>query len=110
MSEHTNVQIIEQDGQPAFAVVPYGEWLEMTDQKKEPLIPHEVVSLIFEKNMSPLAAWRTHLKFTQEDIAKDLGVSQAAIAQMEKVDSKPQKKTRIKYAAALGLTIEHLYA
>ena len=45
-----------------------------------------------------------------EDIAKDLGVSQAAIAQMEKVDSKPQKKTRMKYAAALGLTIDHLDA
>ena len=50
------------------------------------------------------------MKFTQEDIAKDLGVSQAAIAQMEKVDSKPQKKTRMKYAAALGLTIDHLDA
>ena len=82
----------------------------MTHQLKKPLIPHEVVSLIFEKNMSPLAAWRTHLKLTQEDIAKDLGVSQAAIAQMEKVESKPHTKTRIKYAAALGLTIEHLDA
>ena len=30
MTAHTDVQIIELDGKPAFAVVPYDRWLELS--------------------------------------------------------------------------------
>lgn len=44
MNVHNDIQIIRQDGKPAFAVVPYDKWLELTVSQDENIyIPHEVV-------------------------------------------------------------------
>ena len=111
MKIHTEkVQIIEQNGHPAFAVVPYADWLAILGKSDDDnaTVPHEVVALIFEKGLSPLAAWRSHLGHSQSDIASALNITQAGVAQIEKPESKPQKRTRVKYAAALGITLEQL--
>ncbi|MFA6011702.1 MAG: helix-turn-helix transcriptional regulator [Desulfobacteraceae bacterium] len=109
MSVHTEIQIIKQNGKPAFAVVPYDKWLELTGGDDESVyIPHEVVGYQLKQNLSLIAAWRKHLKITQKELAERTGISQPAIAQIEKNSSKAQKKTLEKIASAMGLLVEQI--
>lgn len=108
MSGHTDVQIIRQGGKPVFAVVPYDRWLELSGDNKETYIPHEVVGYQLHEGLSALAAWRKYLGITQKELAAKVGMSQPAIAQIEKIDSKPQKKTLKKIAAALQIEVDQL--
>jgi len=109
MSTHTNVQIITQGGKPAFAVVPYDQWIEMTGEKRVNVyIPHEVVGLQLKQELSLIAAWRRYKKLSQAELGDRLGISQAAVAQIESKESKPQKETLRKIAKALGIDVEQL--
>lgn len=54
-----------------------------------------------------MAAWREHLSLTQVQVASRMNITQAAYAQMERVE-KPRKATLQKVADALGLTVEQL--
>jgi len=109
MNVHTDIQIIRQGGKPAFAVVPYDKWLELTGSEDENIyIPHEVVGYQLKEGLSLIAAWRKHLKITQKELAAKTGITQPAIAQIEKPDSKPQEKTIQKIAAAMGLSVEQV--
>ena len=69
MSTLTNYQIIEKDGKPAFAVIPYDEFLKLI-RDEERTIPHEVVGLVVKKGMNLVKAWRTYLGMTQAEVAK----------------------------------------
>ena len=107
MNVRTEVQIIhDRDGAPAFAVVPYADWLAIRD-KEQSLVPNEVVALVFDREWSPMRAWREHLGLTQAEVAARAGITQAAYAQMETA-AKPRATTRKKIAAALGITPEQL--
>ena len=67
MGTLTDVQIIKEDGKPAFAVIPYEEYLRLLPQDDDVIVPHEVVGLIIKKGMNLVKAWRTHLGLTQRD-------------------------------------------
>lgn len=109
MNVHTDIQIIRQDGKPVFAVVPYDQWLKLTGSEDENVyIPHQVVGYQIKEGLSLIAAWRKHLKITQKELAVKAGMTQAAISQIEKPDSKPQEKTVEKIARAMGLNVEQL--
>jgi len=110
MNVHTDIQIIRQNGKPAFAVVPYNKWLELTgsDEDENIYIPHEVIGYQLKEDLSLIAAWRKHLKITQKELAAKTGMTQPAIAQIEKQDSKTQAKTLKKIAVAMGLDTEQL--
>ncbi|TNI16309.1 helix-turn-helix domain-containing protein [Aeromonas dhakensis] len=110
MKTHTGVQIINQAGKPAFAVIPYEHYLELTASHDEGdvYIPDEVVGLQVEHGLSLLAAWRTYKKLSQQELASRIGISQSAVAQMEKPMSKPRIATLRKVANALGITLSHL--
>lgn len=104
----TAVQFINgQDGQPAFAVVPYGDYLKMVEGK-QPKIPHAVIRLMVEHSCSLLCAWRRHRRLSQSDVAQALGTTQSAVAQTESATSKPQKATREVWASVLGCEPEQL--
>lgn len=111
MSAHTNHQIIRnQQGTPQYVVVPYAEYLALIKKSKIDLeqgVPSEVVNLVFNKNYSPAKAWREYLGLTQEEAAANINVSQSAYSQFEAAE-RPQKKTRAKIAAALGINLEQL--
>jgi DNA-binding XRE family transcriptional regulator len=63
---------------------------DMTKQITDNIyLPNEVVGLQIEKGMSPIAAWRTYKGLSQQQLADQLGVSQPAIAQLEREGSKP---------------------
>ncbi len=109
MSGHTEVQIIKQGGKPAFAVVPYDQWLELTGgEDRVEYIPHEVVGLQLKQGLSLIAAWRKYKGITQQELGDKTGMSQPAIAQIENSESKPKTKTLGKIAKALGVRLEQL--
>ena len=113
MSTLTNVQMIRDvQGRAAFVVLPIAEYENLLAQARvarmraEALIPHEVVSLMVE-GASAARAWREHLGLTQAEVAERMGITQAALAQMEAA-ARPRKATRAKLATALGLDVEQL--
>jgi len=107
MNAPTNVQILtDAKGEPAFAVIPYSEYLGMAGQRA-PTIPNAVVNKIINKDMTPIRAWREHLGLTQTEVARRLGVSQSAYAQQEAKEP-VRKSTRERIARALGIVPEQL--
>ena len=107
MKTPTNVQYIKQNGKPVFAVIPYDEYIKLLPTENIN-IPHEVVGLVIKKGMNLVKAWRTHLGFTQSEIAKKAGITQAALSQMEKDENTLRTATLEKLAKAMGLSIEQL--
>jgi len=109
MNVPTDIQIIRQpDGLPAFAVIPWGDYL--ANYRAEPVdipspgnpIPNAVVGYMVKEQLSPIAAWRKHLGLSQSTVAARIGISQSAYAQQEAA-AKPRKATREKIAQALGI-------
>ena len=107
MNIPTDIQIISHSGKPAFAVVPYDQWLQLTGQTAEVYFPHDVVGYQLQ-GYSLIAAWRKYKKLSQGQLADRLGISQSAMAQIESRDSKPQTKTLERIANALSITILQL--
>jgi len=107
MKAPTNIQYIEQNGKPAFVVIPYDEYIKWLPVEEDS-IPHEVAELVIKKNMNLVKAWRTYLGKTQSEIAKKAGISQAALSQMEKTDNPLRNATLEKLAIAMGLSVEQL--
>tara|TARA_R110002167_G_scaffold98718_13_gene259443 strand:+ start:34 stop:282 length:249 start_codon:yes stop_codon:yes gene_type:complete len=70
--------------------------------------PHEVVGYQLEQGLSLIGAWRKYRRLTQADLATRLGISQPALAQIEKPDAKPQPKTLARVARALGVSVAQL--
>jgi len=107
MNTPTDIQIIKQDGKPAFVVIPYHEYLKMLPED-EITVPHEVVELVIRRNMNLIKAWRTYLGLTQAEVAKRAGISQAALSQMERRENSLRTATLEKLAKAMGLHAEQL--
>lgn len=106
MTAPIDCQIItDAHGQPAFAVIPYAEFIRRYAQS-EGLIPHEVVSATVD-GVSPMKAWREYLRLTQADVAERLAISQSALAQLE-TSVNPRQSTLRRVAKALGITAAQL--
>lgn len=94
----TEPQIIEQNGEPAFAVIPIAEWrciaerLEDLDDaaeiaaiRSDPTrrrVPGEVIRAILD-GMSPARAWREHRGLTQKALAERAGLAAGYLSQIE---------------------------
>lgn len=66
MNTPTNVQIINgQDGKPAYAVIPYADFVACSKNAGDPYIPHEVVCMMVDRDWTIIRAWREHLKLNQ---------------------------------------------
>jgi DNA-binding XRE family transcriptional regulator len=112
MNAPTKIQIINgPDGEPAFVVIPYADYIKThavePEASDDVSVPHNVVALMLEQQMPPARAWREYLGLTQTDVAAKIGVTQSAYAQMEAAP-KNRKATREKIAAALGIQPEQL--
>lgn len=111
MKTHTeHVQILrDAGGHPAFAVMPFADYqtFKLGIPKSETLIPNHVVNLALDNDISAARAWREYLELTQAQIAKRMGITQSAYAQLEgrKIS---RKSTREKVARALGIEAEQL--
>lgn len=112
MSAPINIQIIKQNGHPAFVVIPYDEYIKTFPDKpwvpEGDLIPHEVVGLTIKKGFTLARAWREYLGMTQKEVADRMGITQAALSQMESGEKKLRKATLEKMAKAMGIALEQL--
>jgi DNA-binding XRE family transcriptional regulator len=111
MSAHIEPQIIMQDGKPAFAVIPWEQYQELTRHELDETdvwIPHEVVKANVINGASMIRAWREHLGLTQLELARRAGMTQPALARLEKSESKPRTITLKKIASAMDITLEQL--
>ena len=108
MGTLTDVQIIKKDGKPAFAVIPYEDYLNLLPREEDATVPHEVVGLVIKEGMNLVKAWRTHLGLTQREVAKRAGISQAALSQMEKRANELRTATLEKLAHAMGISPEQI--
>jgi len=103
MTARTEVQLIrDANGQPAFAVVPYAQYLVMSAKDAHHYVPHEVVDLVFDNGWTPIRAWREHLGLTQKTVAQRLGISQPAYAEQE-TSTRLRKSSAAKIAVAFGV-------
>jgi DNA-binding XRE family transcriptional regulator len=111
MNRHTEHQILKSpDGTPLFAIIPWSEYEEAFGGRpdEEVMIPHEVVKLNLLGEMSLIRAWREHMKLTQEEVARRMGVTRSAFAQMETQGVRPRVSTLKKIAEAMGVEWEQL--
>jgi DNA-binding XRE family transcriptional regulator len=95
------IQIIERDGKPEWAVLPYEKYLQLIDQAetledirdfdristeiergKEELIPSEVVYAILDGE-NPIKVWREYRGLTQRQLADSARISKPYLSQIE---------------------------
>lgn len=112
MNEHTDPQIITQNGKPAFAVIPWDEYQTLVRNQVDPdesdiWFPNEVVKANVRGD-SLIKAWREYFKLTQAELAKKAGMKQSALARLESSGSTPRKSTLVKLADALGISVDQL--
>ncbi|MCG8155194.1 helix-turn-helix transcriptional regulator [Brenneria goodwinii] len=120
-----SIQVIhDKNGNPEYAVVPYELYQRLianaddnalyesvpyvSDDDDDVTIPHEVVSIHIDQDVSIQAAWRILRGLSQQEVAKALGITQAAVSQLESPDSRPQKRTRNKLAELYNCKPEQL--
>ena len=106
-------QILTHNGKPAFAVIPYAEYLqimERTGARPDEVVtlPHEVVKMSTLGGMSLIRAWREHLGLTQGEVALRMGITQPAYAKIESGKTQPRIATCKRLATALGVEWEQL--
>lgn len=96
-----NVQVIEKDGKPEWAVLPFAEYqrlradaemlhdIQAYDEVKqalvsgeEELIPDQVVARLLS-GTNPIRVWREYRTLTQVELAKTAGISTAYLSQLE---------------------------
>jgi hypothetical protein len=81
-----SVQILrDASGNPAFAVLPFTQYqaLVKSPAPREPGIPADVVENAIGNRISAVRAWREHLALTQAEVARRMGITQGAYAQLE---------------------------
>ncbi|HAT50974.1 MAG: helix-turn-helix transcriptional regulator [Nitrospirae bacterium] len=114
MSELTEYQTIMQDGKPAFVVIPYEDFQRLLPEvatvhsPSEHTIPHTVAKATLLNGVSLVRAWREYLGLTQAELADRMGITQAALSQMEQLNAKLRKPTLEKLAIAMDLSVKQL--
>ncbi|MDP2853523.1 MAG: helix-turn-helix transcriptional regulator [Smithellaceae bacterium] len=66
------------------------------------------LSFSLDKGYTLARAWREYLGLTQKEVASRMGISQAALSQMESGEKKLRKASLEKLAEALELNVEQL--
>jgi len=69
--------------------------------------PLEVVRRHIEDGISKARAWREYLELSQQVVAERMGISQAALSQIENAE-RPRRATLVRLADALGISLEQL--
>jgi len=96
-----SIQVIERDGKPEWAIVPYETYLRLVEEAEmlqdirdydaakvavergeEELIPAEVTYAILDGE-NPVKVWREYRGFTQQQLAEASGISTPYLSQIE---------------------------
>jgi len=121
-----NIQIIEKNGKPEWAVIPFKEYeriqealedaedikdieenLKAIQKGKEKEVPGEVTFAILE-GTNPIRAWRENKNIKMNALAKKVGISAAYLSQIENGKRNPTIDTLKAIAIELNIEIEML--
>ncbi|PSF06209.1 XRE family transcriptional regulator [Marinobacter fuscus] len=97
-----SAQIIEREGKPEYAVLPYSDYLRLLElaedvrdtadateamrelvSGEDEVIPAEVVARLIAREDHPLKIWREYRGLTQEALGNSAGASKSYISQIE---------------------------
>jgi DNA-binding XRE family transcriptional regulator len=116
------VQMIEKDGQPEWAVIPYQEYQQLLELKEEfediqefdaalampqEKIPVEWVDRLLNGE-HPISVWREYRGLTQQQLATHCAVDSDSIGQLEMRQCQPSLMILRKMANILKVDIEDL--
>ena len=121
-----NVQIIEKNGKPEWAVIPFQDYkklqealedaedikeieenLKAMQEGKEITVPGEVTFAILD-GISPIRAWREHRQIKMNELSKRVGISPAYLSQIENGKRNPTIDTLKAIAKELEIDIDML--
>ncbi len=121
-----NIQIIEKNGKPEWAVIPFSEYeklrealedaedikdietnLKAIQDGAEIAIPGEVTFAILD-GTNPIRAWREYKHIKMNALAKNVGISSAYLSQIENNKRNPTIDTLKNIAKELDIDIETL--
>ena len=121
-----SVQIIEKNGQPEWAVVPYEEYQRLVaeaemlqdvrdyDEVKlalangaEELIPSEVTYALLDGE-NPIRVWRDYRGLTQQQVADEAGISKPYLSQLESGQRKGSAEVLAAVSRALNVSLDDL--
>jgi DNA-binding XRE family transcriptional regulator len=119
-------QLIEKDGRPEFAVIPYADYqhlLELLEDEadariiaefhesysagREFLVPDEIVRRELAGE-APLKLWREQRGLTQEELANKAGISKPYLSQLETGKRQGRVDTLAALARALAVPLDVL--
>ena len=122
------IQIIERDGKPEWAVLPYEEYLKLVEQAElledirdfdeiraaidrgeEELIPAEVVNAILD-GKNPIKIWREFRNLTQQQLSHRVGISKPYLSQLETGKRTGTTEVLAAIAKALDVSLEQVAA
>ncbi len=122
-----NVQIIEKDGRPEWAVIPYATYQRLTEaaemlqdirdyddakkavEKGEELVPSKVTYAILDGE-NPIRVWREHRGLTQQQLADAANISTPYLSQIESGKRKGSTGVLRAIAKALDLSLDDIVA
>ena len=120
-----NVQVIEKDGRPEWAVVPYETYQRLVEEAEmlqdiraydeakkaieegEELVPSEVTYAILD-GANPIRVWREHRGLTQQRLAETVGISVPYLSQIESGKRKGRVAVLAAIAEELGLSLDEV--
>jgi DNA-binding XRE family transcriptional regulator len=121
-----SVQIIEKDGRPEWAVLPYEEYQRLVAEAemlqdirdydevklaiangKEELIPSEVTYALLDGE-NPIRVWRAYRRLTQQQVADEAGISKPYLSQLESGQRKGTTEVLAAVARALNVSLDDL--
>ena len=120
------IQIIERDGKPEWAILPYEEYLKLIEQAElledirdfdeisaaiergdEELIPAEVVNAILG-GQNPIKIWREYRGPTQQQLADIVRISKPYLSQIEAGKRAGTTDVLAAIAKALDVSLEQV--
>ncbi len=121
-----NAQIIEKNGKPEWAIIPYGEFIKIQEiledaedikdiaenlkaieENREIVVPGEVTFAIVD-GIHPIRAWREYKNLRINALAKRVGISGSYLSQIENGKRNPTIETLKTIASALDIEPEML--
>ena len=121
-----NVQFIEQNGHPEYAVLPVSEYWELLKKaemledeaaydnakaelasEKDELVPERVVDALLDGD-NPIKVWRNFRGLSQFELAKRISKSQSYMAQLESGQRKGSIEVYRAISTALDVDVDDL--
>ena len=120
------IQLIQRDGKPEWAILPYKVYLELVEQAemlqdvrdydvakaavesdKEELIPADVVFAILDGG-NPIKVWREARGLTQQQLADAAGISKPYLSQIETGKRTGSTESLAAFAKALNVSLDEI--